>query len=71
MATTSIKELKATEYLSGETFTQQQILDAAARKAIDDGEANSPGALYALLYDECDMAMAIALQDMDLDEYFL
>lgn len=72
MATTSIRELKEAGYLSeGQySFTHQQILDAAARQAVDAGEAQSEGSLYTLLYDECDMAMAITLNEMDLSEYF-
>jgi hypothetical protein len=68
-ATLNIRKLKDDGYLHGEQFSCEQIIDAAARKYVDENPDATVSQLYNALSDECDMAMLIALNAFDLTEY--
>lgn len=74
MTTTNIRTLREAGYLEvgQSSCTHQQVLDAAARMAMDsDDPPTTVENLYSLLWDECDMALAVSLNDMDLTEYIV
>lgn len=71
-ATISIRRLTESGHLSGNgTYTHEQVLDAAARKFVEENPECSRSSLYNALSDECDMAAQIALDGMDLSEYLI
>jgi len=70
--TTSIKELQKVHNLlqsNYDTFTNEQVLHAAAIVAIRQG-CNTEQDMFRVLYDECDMSLAATLNSMDTDELF-
>lgn len=69
-ATLNIRTLRECGYLdSALSYTHEQIIDAAARKFVDDNPSCSVEELRTAMSDECDMAAQIALDATDLDDY--
>lgn len=72
MVTLSIKKLYNAGYLSRPSATIDELLDAAARCAVEtEPSILTADDLYNALYDECGMAEAGELYRMDLDAYFV
>jgi hypothetical protein len=69
MVTTSIKKLRKAGYVDRTSITNEELLEAAARCAVETEGITDMDTLYSVLWDECDMSLAITLNEMDLSEF--
>ena len=69
-ASLSIHTLKEEGFLhDAQSYTYEQILDAAARRYVEQNDCDDVDELYEVLSDECDTAAQIALDNFDLTAY--